>query len=462
MNIGNFAKLVVVLSLGLIVSAPAQAQRVSDKDIVEAYQYMLGRWLVLRQETLDLKSGMKWNEVTHRAPGGVDWANPNLDVAYSEAWIAVDDTSCTLVTLPKIAGRYYTVEILNGWAEVTANINERNFPKHPSGTFALCLKGAKVTLPADAQRIDLPNKKSRVLMRIELGAKPEEAIALQKQIIMKPTGNPKVEDTVVKFDFPNDKLPGVEAFDQTERVLESEPDINRGMRKPQRRARAVALAAKDPKERAKIDAIIREQAIPAFMELVREPGVARNGWMRPRTIGNYANDYATRSLANFAGIWANNSKEVIYFLQSGLNGSETYIQTYPKDALPGSKAQYFWSVVAVDTENFRVIPNALNRFILNKQSALKPNPDGSVTIAFAPKLPAGVPEGNWLPTPDGKRYNLTYRLYGPSKDVVSGKYVPPALAVRKSRESLRTLAPASSGYPVCFWLVIGPPTSLRG
>ncbi len=65
---------------------------------------MLGRWLVLRQETLDLKGGLKWNEVTHRAPGGVDWANPNLDVAYSEAWIAVDETSCTLVTLPKING----------------------------------------------------------------------------------------------------------------------------------------------------------------------------------------------------------------------------------------------------------------------------------------------------------------------------------------------------------------------
>lgn len=427
-------KAVVFLLVTLLAAVgawPAQAQRVSDKDIVEAYQYMLGRWLVLRQETLDLKSGMKWNEVTHRAPGGVDWANPNLDVAYSEAWIAVDETSCTLVTLPKITGRYYTVEVLNGWAEVTANINERNFPKHPSGTFALCLKGAKVTLPPDTQRIDLPNKKSRVLMRIELGAKPDEALALQKQITMKPTGNPKVEETVAQFSFGNDKLPGVEAFDQTERILEAEPDINRGMRRPQRRARAVALAAKDPKERAKIEAIIREQAIPAFLERVKEPGVARNGWVRPPITGNYANDYATRSMANFAGIWANNAKEVVYFLGSGLNGSETYLQTYPKDALPVSKTQYFWSVVAVDTENFRVIPNALNRFILNKQSALKPNPDGSVTLAFAPKLPAGVPDTNWLPTPDGKRYNLTYRFYGPSKDVVSGKYFPPAMVVRK-------------------------------
>lgn len=335
------------------------------------------------------------------------------------------------MTLPAITGRYYTVEVLNGWGEVTANINERNFPKHPAGTFALCLKGAKVGLPADAQRINLPNKKSRLLIRVELGANPAEAIALQKQITMKPTGNPKIEDSVVKFDFANDNLPGVEAFDQTETILQAEPDINRGMRRPQRRARAVALAAKDPKERAKIDAIIREQAIPAFEDLALHSGPVKNGWMHPRVIGNYANDYAMRSVANFAGIWANNAREAIYFLQIGLNGSEAYIQTYPKDALPASKTRYFWSVVAVDTENFRVIPNALNRFILNKQSALKSNPDGSVTLAFAPKLPAGVPEANWLPTPEGKRYNLTYRFYGASKDVVSGNYYPPPLIVRK-------------------------------
>ena len=425
--------LLTVFSIGALLGTqvPAHAQRVSDKDIVEAYQYMLGRWLVLRQETLDLKDGMKWNEVTHREVGGVAWANPNLDVAYSEAWIAVDDTSCTLVTLPEIKGRYYTVQVLNGWGEVTANINERNFPKHPSGTFGLCLKGARVTLPAGTQRIDLPNKKSRVLMRVELGADPAQAVALQKQITMKPTGNPKVEDTVVRFDFANNKLPGVEAFDQTEAILEVEPDINRGMRKLQRRSRAVAKAATDPKERAKIDAIIREQAIPAFEAAVLHPGPVKNDWIHPRIFGNYANDYQMRSVVNLVGIWANNAKEAVYFGVIGLDGSRTYIQTYPKSELPSSKAQYFWSVIAVDGEKYQVIPNSLNRYLLNKQSALQFNPDGSLTLAFAPKLPAGISQSNWLPTPEGKRYNMTYRFYGPSKDVAGGKYYPPALVVRQ-------------------------------
>lgn len=52
-----------------------------------------------------------------RKPGAVDWPNPNLDVAYSEVWVAVDENCYLLVTVPKIDGRYHTVEFPNGWGE---------------------------------------------------------------------------------------------------------------------------------------------------------------------------------------------------------------------------------------------------------------------------------------------------------------------------------------------------------
>ena len=145
--------LVALALVCLMASSQAQPARgVADRDVVEAYEYLLGRWLVLRQENLDFKEGFKWNQIIHREPGGVDWANPNLDVVYSEAWVAVDEKSCTLIEIPEIKGRYYTVQALNGWGEVSANINERTFPKHPAGKFAFCLKGAKsITLPKGTQ-----------------------------------------------------------------------------------------------------------------------------------------------------------------------------------------------------------------------------------------------------------------------------------------------------------------------
>jgi len=417
--------------ISLAGSAQSQPARLTDRDIVEAYKYMLGRWLVLRQENLDFKEGFKWNEIIHREPGGVNWANPNLDVVYSEAWLALDDKSCTLIDLPEIKGRYYTIEALNGWGEVTANINERNFPKHPFGKFAFCLKEAKVVLPKGTQRVNLPSRKSRILMRIELGAHPANAIALQKKTTMKATGKPMVDVAVVKPDFPNDKLPGVEGFDKTEEILASERDINVGMIAVQEQARAVAKAAADPTQRARIDEVIRKQAIPSFLAEIPKMGKMVNGWIRPRIVGNFRTDYEMRSITNYVGIWANNSKEAIYFTAQGLDGSQSFTQTYPKDALPASKTRYFWSVIAVDNVNFRVISNSLNRYLLNKQSALKFNNDGSLTLAFAPKQPEGIPESNWLPTPNGKKYNLTYRFYGPSKDVADGAYYPPPLVAPK-------------------------------
>ena len=114
------------------------------------------------------------------------------------------------------------------------------------------------------------------------------------------------------------------------------------------RSLAVAKAAADPAQRTRIDELIRKYAIPAFQGEIQKMGKPENGWVRPRLIGNYRTDYTMRSVANYAGIWANNSKEVVYFTAQGLDGSQTYTQTYPKDALPSSKTRYFWSVIVVD------------------------------------------------------------------------------------------------------------------
>jgi hypothetical protein len=419
------ATLVAIAAAGPTCAQPAA--RLADRDIVEAYEYMLGRLLVLRQENLDFKEGFKWNEIIHRAPGGVDWANPNLDVIYSEAWIGLDEKSCTLIDIPEIKGRYYTVQALNGWGEVTANINERNFPKHPSGKFAFCLKKTVAVLPKGTQRVNLPNPKSRILMRIELGTHPESAIALQKKVTMKATGKPVIDEAVVKPNFTNSALPGVEAFDKTEAILASEADINPGMIDVREKASAVAKAAADRTQRARIDEVIRKQAIPAFRSEIPKMGKAANGWVHPRIVGNYRTDYVMRTITNYGGIWANSGKEVVYFEGRDFDGNQTFTQTFPKDALPRSKARYFWSAIVVDSVDYKVISNSLNRHLLNKQSPLHFDDDGSLTLAFAPTLPAGIPESNWLPTPQGKKYNITYRFYGPTKDVTDGKYFPPPL-----------------------------------
>ena len=78
----------------------------------------------------------------------------------------------------------------------------------------------------------------------------------------------------------------------------------------------------------------------------------------------------------------------------------------------------------------RVLPNPLNRFLLNNQSKLEYGKDGSLTLYFAPEKPNDAPEGNWLPTLGRQNYSLTFRFYGPRGGVADGTYYPPPLINR--------------------------------
>lgn len=429
----------VVSLVFLCLSAPAQSQapasRISDQDAADAWVYLFTRLLVLRQQQLDFQEGFKWNQLMHRTPGAVDWPNPNLDVTYSEAWVAADENSCTLVTVPKITGRYYTVQFLNGWDETLANINERLFPDKPDGDYAICLRGSKVDLPAGTRRIDFPVKYSRVLLRVELGDDRDEAVRLQRQFQFRATGSPALPEIPKTPIFDLEKLPGVEAFDFADVALDSEPDLNPGLERYAANARLVQQSVKDPAERERIAKVVREVAYGEFAKYGPPigHGTILNGWARPAVVGNYDTDYIARTLITYGGIWANVMPEVLYYRASTdgagakLTGDSSYKLTFPKDQLPQSSAKYFWSVIAVDTTHFRVLPNPEKRYLLNRETKPEYGNDGSLTLYFAAEKPANAPDGNWLPTPKGSVYRLTFRFYGPLGGVANGTYFPPPL-----------------------------------
>ena len=159
----------------------------------------------------------------------------------------------------------------------------------------------------------------------------------------------------------------------------------------------------------------------------------RNAWVLPKTSGVYGSDWLVRTLVNYGGIWANVPEEVIYYKAfvdpdgQRLSGDHAYTLRFTKEQLPAQYATYFWSVIAVDAVERRVLPNALKRYLLNKESKLQYAPDGSLTLYFADQKPADAPQGNWLPTPKGLGYSLTFRFYRPQGAVAQRSYFPPAL-----------------------------------
>lgn len=94
-----------------------------------------------------------------------------------------------------------------------------------------------------------------------------------------------------------------------------------------------------------------------------------------------------------------------------LDGSKTYTVTLP-GAIP---AKNFWSFMVYDNHTRSILEtDQKTGGVDSKLEGMKVSEDGSVTIYFSPKAPAGQ-ENNWVQTIPGKGFNVLLRLYGPEQ-----------------------------------------------
>ncbi|MCP8899504.1 DUF1214 domain-containing protein [Gilvimarinus xylanilyticus] len=417
-------------------SASSSPASISDQDIINSYVYLLSRALVVRQEQIDFNNtGLEYNTIKYNEAGKADFVNPNLDVAYMESWIAIDENSAVILSIPEVQNRYYTAQFLDGWGEVITNINERNYPDHPYGDFALCLKPCQVDLPEGAYLIEVPNKKIKMLARVELQDDLQGAIDLQQEFTLRTLGNPDIEPTLDFPGFTNQALPKSNLFSYTEAFIRTPDSMMPNATELQSIARELGDYVAQSQENAeRVDRVIGEQAIPQFMQFATtKAGKFANGWLATLTAGNYNGDYWTRTSANFVGIWANTSAEVIYFIAAkdaagqALVGGKAYRLHFSKDNLPEKNVNSFWSVILVDFPGYKVVDNALNRYNFNNYSEFSYNDDGSLTLYVAPEYNPEWPKSNWLPSPKQQAFNLTLRMYVPKDNVLQGDWFPPAL-----------------------------------
>lgn len=410
----------------------------SDDDIREAYIYLLARMLAVRQEITDsATAGFAYNTMSYNPLGSADFVNPNFDVAYAEAWFAVDDHTAVLLQVPKITGRYYTAQILDEWGEVIVNINDRATPFRPFGTFALTKPGVSVDIPDGVPRLVLHSGKAKLLVRIELAGDPDTAVRLQHQFTATPLGDIAMPEPPAIPRFDNEKLMGTEIFDLADAVLASALDVSPVAMRMQLQARAVAdYIASGADARAAVDTLLTNTVVPQFREYAyTRSAPVINNWIAASQGGNYGSDYTLRTVANLIGLWANTPTEVVYY--SGtmdaagkpLDGSSGYVIHFPADALPSTVVDGYWSVILMSVPDFRVVPNPANRFNVNSYSRLVFEPDGSLKLGFGSQCPSGVAESNWLPADAGRRFSLTFRCYLPKPAAREGKWAPPPITV---------------------------------
>ncbi len=439
----NRTRLVIAASIlsvaALLTSGCVQAQdpALDEETITEAYIYLLGRALIIRQENLDVDSkGLKYNVVHHNPLASVDFVNPNMSVTNSQLWIAVDDDTPVVLEIPQVEGRYYTAQICDEWGEVITNINQRNFPLQPYGKFAFVAPGYTGEVPDGAVRIELRSYKAKMLARVELQNSPDVAVGLRDQIRANALGKPDFPPAIDLPEFDNESLIGVELFDHAEEILTSAIDVSPKATQLQAKVRAVAQEIRDPQVRGAADALLRDKVIPEFLQFaVTEAGASKNNWLGTLIVGNYGDDYAIRTAANLVGIWAQSRHEVIYHVTTRdgdgeqLHGDNRYVLHFASDALPQDVANVLWSLHLVSLPDFRPVPNSLDRFVLSTWSDVTKEPDGSLKLLVAPQPDGSMPESNWLPSPEGQPFSLTFRAYVPKPVVQSGEWFPPPVEV---------------------------------
>jgi hypothetical protein len=103
-----------------------------------------------------------------------------------------------------------------------------------------------------------------------------------------------------------------------------------------------------------------------------------------------------------------------------LDGGKTY-----KCTLPGPvPAKDFWSFMVYDNQTRSVLETDQKSGGLDSNNpSVQPNADGSYTMWFGPKAPAGC-AGNWIQTMPGKGYNILLRLYGPLEAWFDQSWMP--------------------------------------
>jgi hypothetical protein len=89
-------------------------------------------------------------------------------------------------------------------------------------------------------------------------------------------------------------------------------------------------------------------------------------------------------------------------------------KSYRLHVPPNAPVRQYWSVTAYDRETHALIKGVDRASRASNAADLAKNADGSVDIWFGPKAPAAR-ESNWVPTDPNRRFELMFRLYGPTK-----------------------------------------------
>jgi hypothetical protein len=377
-------------------------------------------------------------------------AHPNQDVVYGFGILALDQEPVVL-QVPDFGERFWMYELADQRTDSFAKV-AKIYGTAP-GFYLVVGPNWQGKKPAGIRAIlRSPTNTGVVIPRVFMADNAADRVAIQpllNQIMMYPLSRFKGQMQQVDWKHlpalpvpsSNEKDSGAEIpwvnpdtfFSQLNQVLQEVPPL-KGEEALYGQFKALLMAAQSNPDVAStlIQAAQQsEQEVVDPLFFLNHVGVEiSHHWTRPFNNADFGTDYLTRLAVAKSNIFTNHYQESNYLYQykdeSGtrLNGRHGYTLTFPKGMTPPVTG--FWSLTMYNAQHF-FTPNEINRYSVGtKNTDLKYNQDGSLTIYIQHEKPDDSKQLNWLPAPEGD-FAMTIRAYGPKPELVSGSWSPPAV-----------------------------------
>jgi len=375
---------------------------------------------------------------------------PNQDVVYGLGFFSLDEEP-VVAQVPDFGDRFWVYALYDARTNQFGHLGKPY--KSRRGFYLLVGPNWKGSKPAGiTEIIRCPTALANAIPRVFQNDTPEDKKAIQSvinQVVFYPLkqfdGKMK---TIVWNKAPIIKPPSqgnadsAEAgetkwvipeqfFDQFGKVLDSVPPLlgEEALYGQFRSLMEVANRDPDVKKVLVSTAIDTEKdVITPFFEWQHNGRPAGNNWNRSTNNAQTGLDYFDRTGTAKSNMFDNRPNETQYFYTdfdaSGaqLNGANTYEIVFAKGEEPPVNG--FWSLTLYN-EKHLFHPNDLKRYSLGtKNTNLKRNADGSLTLYAGAKSPGPDKQSNWLPSPDGT-FSLYIRAYWGKEPILDGSWKPP-------------------------------------
>ncbi|WP_321798326.1 DUF1254 domain-containing protein [Caballeronia sp. J97] len=372
---------------------------------------------------------------------------PNQDVVYGLGFFSLDEEP-VVAQVPDFGDRFWVYALYDARTNQFGHLGK---PYKSRPGFYLLVgpkwKGAK---PAGITSIiRCPTALANAIPRVFQNDTPEDKQAIQavlNQIVFYPLkqfdGRKKTIDWSQSPTIPGPQGDGggetkwvipEKFFDEFDQVLDTVPLLP-GEEALYAQFRSMMEAAKrDPEINKTLvsTAVDTERDVIApFFEWRHNGLPAGNNWNRSTNNAQTGFDYFDRTGTAKSNMFDNRPNETQYFYTdvdasgNALSGSNTYAIEFGKGEEPPVNG--FWSLTLYNDKHL-FHPNDLRRYSLGtKNTTLKRNADGSLTLYAGAKSPGGERETNWLPAPDGA-FSLYIRAYWGRQPILDGSWKPPQI-----------------------------------